>query len=173
MGGLNIFRRKASGFTFEQLKDDELEPCLDMILKIKGVKALNREVLRRSLKGPNTLTLVGKSGGKIMGVISGFVPQTFFPSMPPRIVFSFVPDRESSRKGLPAMLINEFVNEVKKHLPKASYIDVSLVSTDPSIVLYSLNGFVISGFIKGDKGAGDLVFLRRSVRGKPKRTFIA
>jgi len=175
MSRFNIFRGKASDFTFEELKEDELELCIDTIHKGVGKENSNipnRKYLKETLKGPNLLTLVGKSGGKIKGVINGITPQIFDSSLLPRIMFVYVVDEKSARQGLPGMLINEFVNVVKKRLKKASCVEVILTSKNlSSIVLYSLNGFIISGFIKGDNGAEDQILMRKFTRKEPRKSF--
>ena len=153
MSRFNRLTRKAANFTFEELKDNEVELCLDLI-KMVIVGPLH-------LKGPNILTLVGKSKGKIIGMITGLVPPASQVSLNSRIFFLYPIDGNFARKGLPVMLLNEFIKEVKKRLPNASYIDVIVNSRSVTYVaLYSLNGFVVNGFVQGYSGSPDQVFLR-------------
>ncbi len=159
MRRFNRFIGKTAKFTFEELKDNDVEVCLDLIKTVIAGSA--------QLKGPNVLTLVGKNKGKITGMITGLVPQSPQVSLNPRIFFLHPIDGKFAREGLTVMLLNEFIKEVKKRLPKASYIDVIVNSRSVTyIVLYSLNGFVINGFVQGYSGSPDEVFLRGQLREK-------
>jgi hypothetical protein len=153
MSRLNRFTRKTSKFSFEELKDDDVDFCLTLIKKVIVGPVL--------LKGPNIFTLVGKSKGKIVGLITGLVPQSPQVSIIPRIFFLHPVDGQFARKGLTVMLLNEFIKEVKIRLPNAGFIDVIVNPRNITYVaLYSLNGFVINGFVQGPSGSPDQVFLR-------------
>ena len=159
MSRFNRLTRKTPNFTFEELKNNDVEVCLDLIKKVI--------VGQVQLKGPNIFTMVGKSKGKIIGMITGLVPQSSPGSLNPRIFFLHPIDGKFARKGLTVMLLNEFINEVKKRLPKASYIDVIVNPRSVTYVaLYSLNGFMITGFVQGYSGSPDQVFLRGQLREK-------
>jgi ribosomal protein S18 acetylase RimI-like enzyme len=111
--------------------------------------------------------LVGKNKGKILGMITGLVPQSSQVYHNSRIFFLYPIDGEFARKGLTVMLLNAFIKEVKKRLPKASYIDVIVNPQSVTYVaLYSLNGFVINGFVQGYLDSPDQVFLRGQLREK-------
>jgi len=159
MSRFNRLIGKTAKFTFEELKDNDVEVCLDLIKTVIAGSV--------HLKGPSILTLVGKSKGKIIGMITGLVPQFPQVSLNPRIFFLHPVDGKFAREGLTVMLLNEFIKEVKKRLPKASYIDVIVNPRSVTyVVLYSLNGFVINGFVQGCSGSPDQVFLRGQLREK-------
>nr|ADQ54392.1 hypothetical protein E37-7F_9 [uncultured marine crenarchaeote E37-7F] len=153
MSRFNRLRGKTSNFSFEELKDDDVEFCLALIKKV-----IIGQVL---LKGPNIYTLVGKSKGKIVGLITGLVPQSPQVSVNPRIFFLYPVEGKFARQGLTVRLLNEFIKAVKNRLPNAGFIDVIVNPRNVSFVaLYSLNGFVINGFVQGSSGSPDQVFLR-------------
>ncbi len=159
MSRFNRLIGKTAKFTFEELKDNDVQICLDLVKPVI-VGPLH-------LKGPNILTLVGKNKGKIIGMITGLVPQSSQVYHNSRIFFLYPIDSEFARKGLTVMLLNEFIKEVKKRLPKASYIDVIVNPQSVTYVaLYSLNGFVINGFVQGYLDSPDQVFLRGQLREK-------
>jgi hypothetical protein len=153
MSRFNRLTGKTSKFSFEELKDDDVEFCLALIKKVIIGPVL--------LKGPNIYTLVGKSKGKIVGLITGLVPQSPQVSVNPRIFFLYPVEGKFARQGLTVRLLNEFINAVKNRLPNAGFIDVIVNPRNVSFVaLYSLNGFVINGFVQGSSGSPDQVFLR-------------
>ena len=157
MSRLNKLIGKPGKFTFEELKDEDMDFCLNLIKKVIVGPVF--------LKGPNIFTLVGKNKGKIVGLITGLVPKAPQTSINPRIFFIFPVDGPFARKGLTVMLLNEFIKEVKKRLPKVGFIDVIVNPQNLQyIAFYSLNGFMINGFIKGSSGAPDQVFLRGKLR---------
>jgi hypothetical protein len=163
MSRLNRLTRKTSKFSFEELQEDDVDYCLNLIKKVIVGPVL--------LKGPNIFTLVGKSKGKIVGLITGLVPQSSQVMVNPRIFFLHPVDGQFARQGLSVMLLNEFIKEVKTRLPKARFIDVIVNPRNVTYVaLYSLNGFIINGFVQGASGSPDQVFLRGMLREDSKRT---
>ncbi len=80
MSRFNRLTRKTPNFTFEELKNNDVEVCLDLIKKVI--------VGPVQLKGPNIFTMVGKSKGKIIGMITGLVPQSSQVSLNPRAQLS-------------------------------------------------------------------------------------
>ena len=157
MSRLSRLRGKTSKFTFEELKEKDVQFCLDLIKKVIVGPVL--------LKGTNIFTLVGKSKGKIVGLITGLVPQSPQVSVNPRIFFLHPVDGKFAREGLTVMLLSEFIKEVKKRLPKAGFIDAIVNPRNVAYVaLYSLNGFIINGFLKGNSDSLDQVFLRGKLR---------
>ena len=153
MSRLNKLIGKPGKFSFEELKDDDVDFCLNLIKKVIVGPVL--------LKGPNILTLVGKSKNEIVGLITGLVPQSPEVAVIPRIFFLYPIDGPFARKGLTVMLLNEFIKEVKNRLPKAGFMDVIVNPQNIHYVgFYSLNGFIINGFVKGSTGSPDQVFSR-------------
>jgi len=155
------------GFSFEHLSEEAADECIDAMLKAMPQVRWNREGLRRGLLSPNSITLVAKSEGAVVGLINGTVFR--MPGSPPTIGMMAILDQKSGERGLGGYLIDEFINAVQKKAPKASFVDVSLPTSDTgSIALYSLKGFVVEGFVKNgfrssiaDQGTQDLVVLRR------------
>jgi L-amino acid N-acyltransferase YncA len=155
------------GFSFEHLDDKTVEECIETITKAMPQVKWGREGLRRGLLSPGALTLIARREKAIVGLISGTVSQT--PSLPPTIGMMMILDRISGERGLGGYLIDEFIKEARKKIPKAQCIDVSLPNTDTgSIALYSLKGFIVEGFIRDGfrpsserQGWQDLVLLRR------------
>ena len=156
---------ETKGFSFEILGKGSVDECVNAVVKAMPQVKWNREGLKGRLLAPNALTIIARLKGTLVGLISGTLTT---PSLPPSIGFMAIFDPGSSAKGLGGYLIDEFISQVQKKVPKASCIDVSLSNLDTgSIALYSLRGFVVNGFIKNEirsrlgKGTYDLVHLRR------------
>ena len=144
------------------MKPEDLNNCVDLIVKSMGDPSINRDFVKHSIRDPNVVTLVARSREKIVGVIYGFVPYTLYNVQAPKIVFVGVADQEEAMKGLYGMLIDEFINELKRRFPKVPCIDVSLSSKDTNAVaLYSSRGFSVEGYIRDGVGTADIVVLRR------------
>lgn len=163
-----MFGKKGSSeYLFELLKAEDIDLCTDLIIKAVGGQQTrsNRDAVKYTLKNPNVITLVAKSEERITGVIYGLVPPSLvppFPVQPPRIFFVGVADQESAMKGLPGMLIDEFVSESKKRFPNPPYVDTILASKDTkNVALYSSKGFSVEGFVKDDLGGMDVIILRK------------
>ena len=165
-------------YIFEILREDDINECVEIITKYmrnrlgQGEIQFNKETFKQRLKDPNFMTLVGKYGEKIKGVINVLIPPNFF--QPPQIVFVGVADQENAVKGLPGMLIDEFIDELKRRFPKASLIEVDLASKDTNAVaMYSSKGFSVEGFTKEGVGGADIVVLRKRFGQDTPRTPIA
>lgn len=160
------------GYFFERLKDEDINECAEVILKSVGEAFFNKEIVKQMLKDKNVITLVAKSGKMIKGVVNGMTPNN--PIQPVKITFVGVVDKESVMNGLPGMLIDEFINELKNKLPKTSLVDVNLASKDTNAVtMYSSKGFVVEGFIKDGLGNADIVILRKRFKIQDVTTPIA
>jgi len=150
-------------FILEQVKEKDLEKCIDAILSSIGNRLLpvqkNRENLRRLLFGEYVITIVAKTDNRIAGLISGTC------LMPPEIGLLTVMAKKNARKGLHDMLIDKFMEALKKRLPKAPYV-MTRLRTDQTdaISLYSSKGFRIEGFLKNGLMGQDVVFLRKSLK---------
>ncbi len=156
---------ETKGFSFEILGKDVVSECVDAVIKAMPQVRWNREGLESRLLAPNALTIIARLEGALAGLISGTV---MTPSLPPSIGFMAIFDSNSGAKGLGGYMIDEFIEEIQKRVPKAPCVDVSLPNLDTgSIALYSLKGFVVNGFIKNEiksrlgEGTHDLVHLRR------------
>jgi len=160
---------KKPGYFFERLKDEDINECIDVIIKSIGETFFNKEILKQMLKDPNVITLVAKSEKIIKGVINGMTSNN--PIQPVKITFVGVMNKESVMNGLPGMLIDEFINELKNKFSKTSLIDANLVSKDTNAVtMYSSKGFVVEGFIKDGLGNADIVILRKRFKIKDVTT---
>lgn len=153
---------KDSDFTIVRATDEDISICAGIIFKAMGGQMIDKEALEQSLKAPNIVLLVAKTNEKVVGMVSGSAFPNAVP--PPRIDFLSVTDDESARKGLHGMLIDEFIEELKRQLPKARCIDTSVPATNSQFVaMYSLKGFAIAGFTKGEPPLGDTVVLRKNI----------
>lgn len=62
------------------------------------------------------------------------------------------------------MLIDEFIEELKKKIPNAKYVETNVPTVNSSFVaMYSLKGFTVIGMIKGEDPRTDIVVLRKSI----------
>ena len=142
--------------------DEDIGLCVDLLSKATVGIQIDRKTLEKTLKAQNIITLLAKVEEKVVGMVSGLV----FPSMipPPRIEFLSVLDEESARKGLHSLLIDEFIEELKRRLPNAKFVDTNIsVANSQLIIIYSLKGFVIAGFTKGEPPFVDAVVLRKNI----------
>mgnify|MGYP001051711064 CR=1 FL=1 len=149
-------------FVFEPLSEKDLEKCANLIVSSMGSQLLpihrDKETIKRLIYGAHALTLVGKKGDKIVGMISGAM------LIPPSIGFLNVFDDQSAREGLGNQLIDKFLDTVKKQLPKAPYVTTSLQTDNTAAIsLYSARGFTIEGFLKEGMMGKDVVFLRKKL----------
>ncbi|MDQ1279820.1 MAG: hypothetical protein QG670_1082 [Thermoproteota archaeon] len=149
-------------YLFEPMKLEDLSNCVDVIVKAMGDPNINKDFVKQSIRDPNVVTLIARSREKIVGVIYGFVPYKLYSNQAPKIVFMGVENQEEAMKGLYGMLIDEFINELKRRFPKVPCIDVSLASKDTNAVaLYSNRGFSVEGYIRDGVGGPDIVLLRK------------
>ena len=149
-------------YLFEPMKPEDLNNCVDVIAKAMGDPNINKDFIKQSIRDPNVVTLIARSREKIVGVIYGFVPYTLYSIQAPKIVFMGIENQEEAMKGLYGMLIDEFINELKRRFPKVPCVDVSLASKDTNAVaLYSGRGFAVEGYIRDGVGSADIVLLRK------------
>lgn len=157
------------GFSFEILGDKAVNDCVNAMMKATPQAMWSREEVSHWLQAPNSLTLIAKLEGTIVGVINGIVLNS--PMPPPTIRFMAVLDQRSGNQGLGGFLITKFIEELRRITPKAPYVEVSLPGSErTSIALFSLMSFDVSGFVKdgfrlsfsgGERQ--DLVMLRRTL----------
>jgi len=146
-------------FVFEDLHESDIEKCVDLMLSRMSDQPSptlpNKEVLKRLLSGENAVTIVAKRQGKLAGVIGG---------TPGTLNFIATFDEESAREGLGYMLIDRFVEEVKRRVPQVESIRTTLLTENTDqVALYSRKGFVIEGFAKEYVMGRDMIFLRRKL----------
>lgn len=159
---MKLFKGKERDITITKATNEDIGHCADIIAKAMGDQPINKELLEQTLKTQNIIVLVAKIKEKIVGIISGLAFSSLIP--PPRIDFLGVSDEESARRGLHGMLIDEFVEELKRSLPKAKYVDTNVPAANPQFVaMYSFKRFVVIGFIKGEQPSGDIVVLRKNL----------
>ncbi len=172
---MRLFGGKEREITIEKANDTDIAYCVDLIMdamNTMGVQPVTREGLEQTLKTPNVLVLVAKVKDKVVGMISGLA----FPSLipPPRIDFLSVSDENSARQGLHGMLIDAFIDELKKRLPNAKYVDTTVATSNPQFVaMYSMKGFIVTGFTRGEQPNTDAVILRRSLASEPPKSYTA
>jgi len=152
------FKRKEKEFVFDAFREEDVETCLRMIkVSMKEVR-WREEFLRKLLLSKGTIGFIARRDGREVGAIIGTLLVT------PIINFICITDRESLRKGLGGMLIDEFIKEVKRRQPTAPYVTVSLVAEDThAIALYSWKGFVVEGFVKRGLHNRDMVLMRKDL----------
>ncbi|MFH0897135.1 MAG: hypothetical protein V1850_03690 [Candidatus Bathyarchaeota archaeon] len=159
---MRLYNGKDAGFTIKRATDEDISACAGMVSKAMGGQQIDKGALEQTLKTPNILILVAKVQDKFVGMISGAAFPSIIPM--PRIDFLGISDDESARKGLHGILIDEFVEELKRRLPKAKYVDTNVPAINFQFVaMYSLKGFVIAGFTKGEPPLGDTVVLRKNI----------
>jgi len=161
---VKLFKKKAE-FTIMKPTDTDIDACVEMLSSAMGQQAVNKKLLEQTLKAPGIIVLVGKLKERITGMITGLTfPFTTQGSPKGRIDFISVPDRESANKGLYSMLIDEFIEELKKKIPNAKYVETNVPTVNSSFVaMYSLKGFTVIGMIKGEDPRTDIVVLRKSI----------
>ena len=163
---------KSTEYFFEIIRDEDINECVEIITKPMGEARVNKEAVKQRLKDPNFMTVVGKSGRNIKGLINVLIPPNFV--QPPKIILISVADQESAVKGLFGMLIDEFINELRRRFPKIPALEVELSSRDTNAVaMYSSKGFSVEGFIRGGLGNTDLIVLRKRLSQDSSGTPIA
>lgn len=156
---MRLFREK--DFTIGQASDEDISFCVDTFFKAMDGQPISKEALEQTLRSPNVIVLMAKIKKKIVGMISGVALP---PPMTPRIDLLSVIDEESARKGLHGKLIDELVDELKRRLPRVKYIDTTIPALNPQFVAtYSMKGFNVVGFIRGDPSGNDSVILRKNL----------
>ena len=158
-----------AGFDIKEIVAKEVDECVETMIKHMPQIKLNTEVNHRNFSSPNSLTLIARHDGSIVGVINGIVSHNPIP--PPAIGLMVIFDQTSEQLGLGGYLVDSFISSVQKRNPKAPYVDVSLPSLDTGLIaLYSLKGFHVEGFVKNGfnqpvagKENQDLVILRRHI----------
>lgn len=150
-------------FVFETIKETDLEKCVDVVFSSLSEQLIpahrNREMIKRMIFGSHAISLVAKKNGKIVGLISGVET---FPT--PTISFLSVTDEESARQGLGKILIDKFIENVKKRMPGVQQVSTMLTTDNTSAIsLFSSEGFIIKGFIKERLVNKDVVILTKSV----------
>jgi len=159
---LKLFKDRKKDVTIVKATDADISVCADLILKAMGGQPVNKEVLEQTLKTPNMLVMVAKKDDEVVGIITGLAFPTMIP--PPRIDFLGVIDEESARRGLHGSLIDKFMEELINRLPNAKHITTNVPASNyQSVAIYSLKQFIVTGYIKGDQSAGDIVVLKKNL----------
>ena len=159
---MKLFKRKNRDFTITRPTDAEFNACADIIAKAVGQQAITKKALEQTLKAPGFIVLVAKSNDRIVGLITGLAVPSTIP--PPRIDFLSVPDQASAQKGLYGILIDNFIDELKKRVPTAKHVDTNVGTANPNfIAMYSLKGFRVIGFIRGESPQSDIAVLRKDL----------
>jgi hypothetical protein len=157
---LKLFRRTDREFTIAKPTDADIDQCAKRIANAMGHQSISKEAMEKSLRIPGIIILVAKLKERIVGMITGMAFPSTFP--PPRIDFLEVSDVESAKKGLYGILIDEFIDELMKRIPTVKYVDTNVSASNPQFVaMYSLKGFTVIGFTKGEKPLNDIVVLRK------------
>jgi len=170
--GVNLSGGEQSEYVFELVRDGDINECAEIIAKYVGETRISRDTVKMRLKDPNFMTVVGKSGNKIKGLINGLIPPSLAQSA--KIIYVVVVDQESATKGLPAILIDEFISELRRRFPNVPAVDVDFASKDTNAVaMYSIKGFCVEGFMKDGVSGTDIVTLRRRFSQNPSRTPVA
>jgi len=159
-------RFKMDGYTvsfeIENLKEADVEESAKVLLQSLGSQFSpvfqDSRALSRAIYGPHAITLVAKKKGRIVGVINGTA------TAQPTIVFLGVMDPDSAREGLGLILVDNFLEHVKKQFPKATAVRTTLPADFPeAVALYSSKGFMVEGFAKEAAQGRDIVFLKKSL----------
>ena len=156
-----------AGFAILELDAKEVDELIDRMTKAMPLVRWSNDGLRRNFLSPNSLSLVARRDGVIVGVINGTVTQ--IPSPVASIGLTAVLDQASGQMGLGGYLVDEFITVAQNRMPKLPRVEVSLATIDTgSIALYALKGFLIEGFVKGGfsqpsagQDGADLIILRR------------
>jgi len=147
-------------FKFESLREQDLDACADAIIStLKGQLTTiseDKETIKKMIYGEKVETIVAKREEKIVGLVSGTLP------VQPRITFITVTDAQSAREGLSSLLIDEFLKTARKRTPKARFIlHNEFAENYKAIGLFSMKGFIISGFIRDTVTGQDIVFMKK------------
>jgi ribosomal protein S18 acetylase RimI-like enzyme len=158
-------KNKDLDFTFDLVDKKDYKITSNLVRKhTKGFEKLPEEALRPLLTREDLVSLIAKRNDTTVGFIIGTILLT------PRIHFLSIIDQDSARKGLGAILIDEFIEEVRMRHKKAQEISVIInANITDGVALYSLKGFVVNGFIKGLRENTDTVHLKRTLPKKKKR----
>ena len=157
---MKLFKRKGGEFTIAKPTDADIEQCAEMVTKAMGQQHISKEVMEKTLQTPGIVILVAKLKERIVGMITGIAFPSTIP--PPRIDFLNVSDVESAKKGLYSILIDEFIEELKKRIPTVKYVDTNVSALNLQFMaMYSLKGFTVIGFTRGDTPLSDIVVLRK------------
>ncbi len=159
---------RLKGFSFELIKMDEVDGVISDIVKTASGGILsNKEFLKQAITNPDSITVVCKDKNNVLGLINGLAIRNQLVS--PQITLIWVKDRTVAIRGIAPALIERFTVEVKRRRPNSLSIDVSLPTMDvDSVALYSMNGFVIEGFIKGQYNGPDMIVMRRYLQDPSK-----
>jgi len=147
-------------FKFESLREQDLDTCADAIFStLKGQLAPvseNKETIKRMIHGEKVETIIAKSEGKIVGLVSGTLP------IQPRITFLTVTDVPSAREGLSGILIDEFLKAARKRTPKARFVlHNEFAENYKAIGLFSMKGFIVTGYIRDTVTGQDVIFMKK------------
>jgi len=147
-------------FKFESLREKDLDTCADAVLStLKGQLAPiseDKETVKKMIFGERAETIIAKREGKIVGLVSGTLP------IHPRITFITVTDAQSAREGLSSLLIDEFLKTARKRRPKARFIlHNEFAENYKAIGLFSMKGFIITGFMRDTVTGQDIVFMKK------------
>ena len=156
------------GLSFELIKMDEVDGVVGDIAKTASGGILsNKEFLKRAITNPDSITVICKEKNNVLGLINGLAIRN--QPVSPQITLIWVKDRTSAVRGIAPALIEQFTVEVKRRRPNSLSIDVSLPTIDvDSVALYSTNGFVIEGYIKGQYNGPDMIVMRRNLQDPSK-----
>ena len=159
---------RLKGFSFELIKMDEVDGVIGDIVKTASGGILgNKEFLKRAITNPDSITVVCKDKTNVLGLINGLAIRN--QPISPQITLIWVKDRTNAILGIAPALIERCTVEVKRRRPNSLSIDVSLPTIDiDSVALYSMNGFVIEGFIKGQYNGPDMIVMRRNLQDPSK-----
>jgi len=150
-------------FVFETIKKEDVDECANLILSSMKNQLIptdkSKEAIKQMLSKTQTITLVAKRKGKIVGLVGGSAPN---------VNFVTVLDEESARKGLADTLLDKYAEVVKQHLPHVTHLKASLFAdqTD-TVAFYSRLSFVVDGFAKDFALGRDMVFMKRRFQTKP------
>jgi len=147
-------------FKFEPLRERDLETCANaVLLTLKGQLAPlseNKETVKRMIYGEKVETIIAEKEGKIVGLVSGTL------LLHPRITFLTVTDPTSAKEGLSGLLIDEFLKTAGKRTPKARFIlHNEFAENYKAIGLFSMKGFIVTGFMKDMVTGYDVVFMKK------------
>lgn len=156
------------GLSLELIKMDEVDGVVGDIAKTASGGILsNKEFLKRAITNPDSITVICKEKNNVLGLINGLAIRN--QPVSPQITLIWVKDRTSAVRGIAPALIERFTVEVKRRRPNSLSIDVSLPTIDvDSVALYSTNGFVIEGYIKGQYNGPDMIVMRRNLQDPSK-----
>jgi len=147
-------------FKFESLREKDLDTCANAIISTLRSQVAtiseDKETIKRMIYGERVETIIAKREDKIVGLISGTLP------IQPRITFITVTDAQSAREGLSSLLVDEFLKTARKRTPKARFIlHNEFAENHKAIGLFSMKGFIVTGFMRDTVTGQDLVFMKK------------